>query len=56
MMDQALEDQIECTFHQLCAKTGRQGVIGFSAVQQVRLLPEQQQYPQTKLQALGPVQ
>jgi epoxyqueuosine reductase QueG len=55
MMDRTLEDQIERHFQQLCAETGRRGIIGFSSVGQMRLLPEQQQYLQAKLHALGPV-
>jgi hypothetical protein len=56
MVDQALQDQIERRYHQLCAETGRRGVIGFSSVKHVRLLPEQQQYLQEKLHAVGAVQ
>ena len=54
MMDQALAEQIERHFERLCGEAGRQGVIGFSSVQQVRLLPEQQRYLEEKLHALGP--
>ena len=46
-------DEIESCFQQLCAEAGRQGVIGFSPVETVQLLPVQAQYLQEKLRPLG---
>lgn len=42
---------IEHRFANLCTEVGRQGVIGFAAVEGVRLLPEQSQRLQQKLAA-----
>ncbi len=40
-------------FRRLCEQVGRQGVIGFTSVEEVRLLPEQAAYLQRKLEGLG---
>jgi len=45
---------IERYFRDLCAEVGRCGVIGFAAVEAVRLLPEQTAYLRHKLQPLSP--
>ena len=49
-------EEIQRFFRQVCSEAGRKGVIGFSSVDKVRLLPEQRQYLQAKLNALGSVQ
>nr|MBC7246016.1 hypothetical protein [Chloroflexota bacterium] len=46
-------EDIEQLFQQLCAEAGRQGVIGFSSLDMILLLPEQQQYLEKKLKTLG---
>jgi len=45
--------KIEDEFRRLCEQVGRQGVIGFSSVEGVRLLPEQAVYLRRKLEGLG---
>jgi len=52
----AVIEEIQRFFRQVCTEAGRKGVIGFSPVDKVRLLPEQRQYLQAKLNALGSVQ
>ena len=44
---------IEKEFRRLCEQVGRRGVIGFSSVEGVRLLPEQSAYLWRKLDRLG---
>ena len=44
---------IEGEFRRLCEQVGRRGVIGFSSVEGVRLLPEQSAYLRRKLDGLG---
>jgi len=46
--------EIEKEFRRLCEQVGRRGVIGFSSVEGVRLLPEQSAYLRRKLDGLGP--
>jgi epoxyqueuosine reductase QueG len=55
-MGQAPEGEIEREFRRLCSGAGRQGVIGFSSVDQVLLLPEQQRYLRDKLYPLRSTQ
>ncbi len=50
------KEEIEYCFQQLCAEAGRQGIIGFSPVEAVQLLPEQALHLQQKLTALGHVE
>ena len=50
-----LKKEIEREFHLLCEQAGRQGVIGFVPVEDVRLLPVQWAYLRRKLDGLGPV-
>lgn len=50
------KEDIEQAFRELCATAGRSGIIGFSSLNTIRLLPQQQQYLQEKLQALGPAE
>jgi epoxyqueuosine reductase QueG len=45
-------EEIETRFHELAAQSGRKGIIGFCQVEQVRLLPEQRQYLETRLAAV----
>lgn len=45
-------EEIERCFRQMCADTGRRGIIGFSLVEMVRLLPAQKQYLRNKLKTL----
>jgi epoxyqueuosine reductase QueG len=45
--------EIEGEFRRLCEQVGRQGVIGFTFVEGVRLLPEQAAYLRRKLGGLG---
>jgi epoxyqueuosine reductase QueG len=49
-----LKEEIEREFRRLCEQTGRCGVIGFTPVEGVRLLPEQAKYLWRKLDRLGP--
>jgi epoxyqueuosine reductase QueG len=49
-----LKEEIESEFRLLCEQTGRQGVIGFVPVEDVRLLPVQSAYLRRKLDGLGP--
>jgi len=51
-MHNGLQDEIERSFQQLCVEAGRQGIIGFSPVEVVRLLPAQARYLQQKVKAL----
>jgi epoxyqueuosine reductase QueG len=46
-------DRIQERFAELCAEAGRCGVIGFTPVDGVTLLPEQEQYLRQKLAGLG---
>jgi len=46
-------DRIQERFAELCAEAGRCGVIGFTPVDGVALLPEQEQYLRRKLAGLG---
>ena len=55
MPSQPSRAAIEGRFQELCAGVGRQGIIGYSPVEAVHLLPEQAQHLQGKLQALTPV-
>jgi epoxyqueuosine reductase QueG len=48
-VDNDPRQDIKRHFERLCAEVRRQGVIGFAAVEQVRLLPEQAQRLQQKL-------
>jgi len=45
--------EIEGEFRRSCEQVGRQGVIGFTPVEGVRLLPEQSAYLRRKLEGLG---
>lgn len=45
--------EIEGEFRRLCEQVGRRGVIGFTSVEGVRLLPEQAAYLWRKLDGLG---
>ncbi len=45
--------EIEGEFRRLCEQAGRQGVIGFTPVEGVKLLPEQAAYLRRKLDGLG---
>jgi len=49
-------EEIEHRFQQLCAEVGRRGIVGFSPVSAVRLLPAQAQYLQYKLRTLEPTE
>ena len=48
-----MKREIEREFHRLCEQVGRQGVIGFTPVEGVKLLPEQAAYLRRKLDGLG---
>ncbi len=48
-----MKKEIEGEFCRLCEQVGRQGVIGFTSVEGVRLLPEQAAYLRRKLEGLG---
>jgi len=48
-----LKKEIEAEFRRLCEQVGRRGVISFSSVEGVRLLPEQSAYLRRKLDGLG---
>ncbi|MBC8264281.1 MAG: hypothetical protein H8E47_09185 [Anaerolineales bacterium] len=48
-----MKKDIEREFRLLCEQAGRQGVIGFTSVEGVRLLPEQEAYLRHKLEELG---
>ncbi|MFB0536090.1 MAG: hypothetical protein ACETWR_14035, partial [Anaerolineae bacterium] len=50
-----MKEEIEREFRLLCQQAGRQGVIGFVSVKDVRLLPVQGAYLRRKLDGLGPV-
>jgi len=50
---QISKKKIEDEFRRLCEQVGRQGVIGFTPVEGVRLLPEQAAYLRRKLEGLG---
>ena len=50
---QISKKEIEREFRLLCEQVGRRGVIGFTSVEGVRLLPEQAAYLQRKLDGLG---
>jgi len=50
-----VKEEIEGAFRLLCEQTGRQGVIGFVPVEDVRLLPVQSAYLRRKLDGLGSV-
>ena len=52
-MRRLLKKEIEGEFRRLCEQAGRRGVIGFTSVEGVRLLPEQAAYLQRKLDGLG---
>ncbi len=52
---QISKKEIEGEFHRLCERVGRRGVIGFTSVEGVSLLPEQAAYLRRKLDGLGPV-
>ncbi|MGQ9493625.1 MAG: hypothetical protein ACUVR2_07670 [Anaerolineae bacterium] len=56
MLAPSSKEDIEQFFQQLCAEAGRLGVIGFSPLDKIHLLPEQQQYLEEKLKSLGPLQ
>jgi hypothetical protein len=49
-----LKREIEEAFRLLCEQVGRQGVIGFVPIEDVRLLPVQWAYLRHKLDGLGP--
>ena len=49
-----MKKEIEREFGRLCERVGRQGVIGFTSVEGVKLLPEQSVYLRHKLEELGP--
>lgn len=53
--EQISKKEIEEEFCRLCEQVGRRGVIGFTSVEGVRLLPEQAAYLRRKLDGLGPV-
>ena len=48
-MDTAMASQLEQSFREWCRRLGRQGLIGFSSVEAVPLLPVQEQYLRAKL-------
>ncbi len=50
-----MKKEIKRAFLSLCEQAGRQGVIGFVPVEDVRLLPVQSEYLRGKLDGLGPV-
>ena len=50
---QISKKEIEWEFRRLCERAGRRGVIGFSSIEGVRLLPEQLAYLRRKLGGLG---
>jgi epoxyqueuosine reductase QueG len=50
----SLKKEIEGAFRLLCEQVGRQGVIGFVPIEDVRLLPVQSAYLRRKLDGLGP--
>lgn len=52
-MEGLLRKEIEEEFRLLCEQVGRQGVIGFVPVENVRLLPVQREYLRRKLNGLG---
>ncbi|MGC8786049.1 MAG: hypothetical protein ACP5Q1_01325 [Anaerolineae bacterium] len=52
----SLKGDIERSFRELCTAAGRPGVIGFSSLTSVRLLPQQEQYLRQKLRTLGPAE
>jgi len=49
-----VKEEIRREFRRLCEQAGRRGVIGFTPVEGVRLLPEQAAYLRHKLEGLGP--
>ena len=51
--EQISKREIEGEFRRLCERAGRQGVIGFVPVEDVKLLPEQSAYLRRKLDGLG---
>lgn len=53
MSNKDLREEIAQAFAQLCAEASRCGVIGFTPVDAVHLLPEQAHYLRQKLSALG---
>jgi epoxyqueuosine reductase QueG len=53
-VERLLKKEIEGEFRLLYEQAGRQGVIGFVPVEDVRLLPLQSAYLQRKLDGLGP--
>ncbi len=50
---QISKKEIEGEFRRLCERAGRRGVIGFTSVEGVRLLPEQSAHLRGKLDGLG---
>ncbi len=48
-----MKQEIEREFRLLCEQAGRRGVIGFTSVEEVRLLPEQSAYLRRKLAGMG---
>ncbi|MGA9351755.1 MAG: hypothetical protein WBW48_23545 [Anaerolineae bacterium] len=48
-----MKKKIESEFRRLCERAGRQGVIGFTPIEEVRLLPVQSAYLRRKLDGLG---
>jgi hypothetical protein len=52
--EKLLKKEIGHEFRLFCEQAGRQGVIGFVPVENVRLLPVQSAYLQRKLDGLGP--
>ena len=50
-----MKEEIEREFRLLCEQVDRRGVIGFTSVEGVTLLPEQAAYLRRKLDGLGPV-
>jgi epoxyqueuosine reductase QueG len=49
-----LKKEIEGEFRLLCEQVGRQGIIGFVPIEDVRLLPVQSAYLRRRLDGLGP--
>jgi epoxyqueuosine reductase QueG len=52
--EELLRSQIEDEFRSLCKQVGRQGIIGFSALEDTKLMPVQSEYLARKLNGLGP--
>lgn len=51
--EESLRSQIEDEFHSLCKQAGRQGIIGFSSLEDTKLMPVQSEYLARKLNGLS---